>query len=644
MNRIVIRSAVLLLGIFLIRPATFAQGTAFTYQGRMIDNGTAATGAYDLKFSLFNAYTNGTAISFPQTNFATGITNGLFTSTLDFGSVFTGTNYWLALGVRTNGSTNAFTLLWPRQLLTPVPYAIFANIASNLIGTLSATQLVGTLPSAQVSGNYTGGVNFTNATNSFSGTFFGTGSSLNSLNASNLTFGTVADARLTTNVALLDHNQIFTGTNIFTNRYNSYVGSFFGNGLVGWLVITGTTQQANINSGYVLISSNLTTLTLPTNAIVGDIVRVSGAGTGGWRIAQYAGQNIAGSFFTPSNSTWILANAPNAGWQAIAAAADGLKMVASAAGGSGLYTSADAGKTWGNVSTIYSPTSLASSADGNRLVGATRGGGVITSTDAGLSWSLLTPGNIQWSGVTISADGSKFAATISNSPSGAGTVYIWSNYGATSNFPAIPLAAPLSAISGSADCTRLAATAYGGGIYLSANSGASWTASTAPTANWTCITSSADGYRLAAAINGGTIYTSSDAGATWNSANAPNAAWSAIASSSDGGRIAASINTNVNGGVYISANYGKSWIRQSVPEQFWRGVACSADGAKVAAVYQNTTVSGKIYSWQATAQNTASTVGTNGSVTGSFGSAVELQYIGNGRFMPVSSSGIFWAN
>jgi hypothetical protein len=36
--------------------------------------------------------------------------------------------------------------------------------------------------------------------------------------------------------------------------------------------------------------------------------------------------------------------------------------------------------------------------------------------------------------------------------------------------------------------------------------------------------------------------------------------------------------------------------------------------------------------------------GTNGFISGGQGTAVELQYIGNGKFMPVSSAGSIWAN
>ncbi len=52
--------------------------------------------------------------------------------------------------------------------------------------------------------------------------FIGTGSGLTSLNASNISLGTLADNRLSANVALLDRlGQTFTGTNLFQNTSNS---------------------------------------------------------------------------------------------------------------------------------------------------------------------------------------------------------------------------------------------------------------------------------------------------------------------------------------------------------------------------------------------------------------------------------------
>jgi hypothetical protein len=150
----------------------YAQGTAFTYQGRLMAGSQAANGSYDLAFTLFNVNSNGTAIAGPVTNAATAVSNGLFTVIIDFGpGVFTGNNYWLGISVSPAGS-NTFTVLTPRQPVLPAPYAIMANSASNLLGTLpsaqlsggiSATNLTGTvslaqLPAAVVTNNASGAV------------------------------------------------------------------------------------------------------------------------------------------------------------------------------------------------------------------------------------------------------------------------------------------------------------------------------------------------------------------------------------------------------------------------------------------------------------------------------------------------------
>lgn len=100
---------------------TFAQGTAFTYQGVLQDGGAPANGVYDLTFTVFDTAVNGNLIAGPITNSATAASNGLFTVTLDFGNgVLEGSALWLELAVQTNGSTN-FTTIAPRQALTPHP-------------------------------------------------------------------------------------------------------------------------------------------------------------------------------------------------------------------------------------------------------------------------------------------------------------------------------------------------------------------------------------------------------------------------------------------------------------------------------------------------------------------------------------------
>jgi hypothetical protein len=131
-----------------------AQGTAFTYQGQLSANGAPANGSYDLAFTLYDS-TNipGNVIAGPLTNAATAVSNGLFAVTLNFGGgIFTGANYWLDISVSPAGS-NTFTGLSPRQQLTHTPYAIFANTASNVSGTLPAGQLSGVVGNSQLANN-----------------------------------------------------------------------------------------------------------------------------------------------------------------------------------------------------------------------------------------------------------------------------------------------------------------------------------------------------------------------------------------------------------------------------------------------------------------------------------------------------------
>src|SRR5215471_10934840 len=147
-------SCVLCLLFFVLCRPVLGQGTAFTYQGRLSQNGNDANGSFDFRFRLAsdplannyvggNILTNGVAIS-----------SGLFTVPLDFGAgIFNGSNYWLEVAVRTNGG-GVYTTLAPLQPLTPAPYAIFAAGASNVFGVV---------PSGGLSGNYPAAVTFSNA-------------------------------------------------------------------------------------------------------------------------------------------------------------------------------------------------------------------------------------------------------------------------------------------------------------------------------------------------------------------------------------------------------------------------------------------------------------------------------------------------
>ncbi len=184
--------------------AALAQGTAFTYQGRLTDNGAPATGSYDLRFELRDAVVAGNAVSVILTNAPVAVSNGVFEVTLDFSpGVFPGAPRWIEMGVRTNGGAAAHTILSPRQPVQSVPYAIQsinASTAAMLTGTLPASSLTGVLPA--------GLVPTLDATKIASGIF--DSSRVPALDAAKIASGTLGDARLSANIPLLSMSAFFT--------------------------------------------------------------------------------------------------------------------------------------------------------------------------------------------------------------------------------------------------------------------------------------------------------------------------------------------------------------------------------------------------------------------------------------------------
>jgi hypothetical protein len=157
-----------------------AQGTAFTYQGRLDSSGAPANGIYDLRFSTYDADSGGNLRGL-LTNNAVAVSNGLFTTTLDFGfGVFNGGPRWLEIGVRSNGTAAAFNTLAPRQAVLPAPYAFWSANASQ------AVTISGTVPASGLNGLYSNPVNFSNPGNSIIGGFAGDGTGLNNVNAAQL--------------------------------------------------------------------------------------------------------------------------------------------------------------------------------------------------------------------------------------------------------------------------------------------------------------------------------------------------------------------------------------------------------------------------------------------------------------------------
>ncbi len=126
--------AILALAVgLMVCPAQLARaipsGTAFTYQGRLIDANNIADGLYDFEFRLFDDPCTGAQQGSTNDVNDIDVIEGYFNAVLDFGGVFNGDARWLETSVRLGSSTASYSTLSPRQEVMPTPYAIFAENA-----------------------------------------------------------------------------------------------------------------------------------------------------------------------------------------------------------------------------------------------------------------------------------------------------------------------------------------------------------------------------------------------------------------------------------------------------------------------------------------------------------------------------------
>jgi len=86
--------------------------------------------------------------------------------------------------------------------------------------------------------------------------------------------------------------QLTAGTGITITQNGDDIEIASSNVLANFIEVPGTSQQMAVDTTYQPINVSPTTLTLPATADLGQIVRVTGWGTGGWIIAQNLGQQI----------------------------------------------------------------------------------------------------------------------------------------------------------------------------------------------------------------------------------------------------------------------------------------------------------------------------------------------------------------
>ena len=139
--------------------------------------------------------------------------------TVTIPTAFGGSTRFIGVAVYDSGGAVAPEIS-PRQRVVSSAFAYRAKVAENMNGG-TITGAVTATGSTFTGGTFNSGT-FTGAVTATGGTFTGTGTGLTSLNASNLASGTVGDARLSSNVALLNRSpQTFSGA---INSFSGNVG------------------------------------------------------------------------------------------------------------------------------------------------------------------------------------------------------------------------------------------------------------------------------------------------------------------------------------------------------------------------------------------------------------------------------------
>ena len=298
-------------------------------------------------------------------------------------------------------------------------------------------------------------------------------------------------------------------------------------------------------------------------------------------LATAACTGVVAFFHSALSQNWTRTGAPTNRWVFVASSSDGSKLAALLSGEGGIYVSTNSGATWSlsGAPVTIGFNAVASSLDGSKLVAV--GSGIYTSTNGGATWVSRT-NLLNLESVASSADGVKLVTAAW----GPGFVYTSTNSGVTWQKTSAP-ANYWTSVASSADGSKLA-VGYGSLIYTSTDSGTTWNLKLTVTSSATAVSvaSSADGNTLAWATGGGNsaggIFVSTNAGTTWRTNLAPIAPLSSIACSADGKRLIA-----LDGAlIFNSTNAGVSWTTSSIPAVTMRSVASSADGSKQVGVMQ----------------------------------------------------------
>ncbi|HKX40848.1 MAG TPA: hypothetical protein VJO99_06805, partial [Burkholderiaceae bacterium] len=171
--------------------------------------------------------------------------------------------------------------------------AIRVGIDANANGVLDTAEIASTgyVCNGRDGADGSNGADGTNGTNGSDGT-----NGVNGLNALLVIVGESAGAHCTYGGSKVSSGLDSNASGVL-DASEVTATSYLCNGAPGimlsWITVTDPAVQAQPNTGYIAANdAQPVTVTLPAGPAVGDIVRVTGAGVGGWTIAQNAGQAV----------------------------------------------------------------------------------------------------------------------------------------------------------------------------------------------------------------------------------------------------------------------------------------------------------------------------------------------------------------
>lgn len=293
--------------------------------------------------------------------------------------------------------------------------------------------------------------------------------------------------------------------------------------------------------------------------------------------------------------TWNATVTPIQNWYSVAMSSSGQYQAVVAFDGA-IWSSNYYGLKWAQSSApMQSWTSIAISSSGQYQTAISyNGGGIWCSRNFGSNWMQTSTQSDNWVAVSLSATGQYQTVLVFN----GGGIWISNNYGTTWVMSSAPVGNWIS-VAVSPSGQKQTAVVNGGSIWVSINYGVDWTRTSGPTQNWVSVSISTavlatggtdggtgddnTGQYLTAAVYGGGIWISNNSGTQWRQTSVPRGHWNSVAMSANGDIQTAVLS---GGGMWGSTDFGESWIQTSALLGDWQCVAMSSDGSyRTAVVY-----------------------------------------------------------